>query len=136
MELFNPMNFDPWNRPLKIQKSIGSLTPKVRTHLWMCGFIPSHSPILLKAWNVIHGLHSCPTPLQALALVTSPKLRLRQSSFSSLKSDSDTLVSNSKGNQFHYRMFITCARPNFGSFPTISFDFEGAKKSQMHMYKL
>jgi len=29
-------------------------------------------------WNVTPGLHSWPAPLQALALVVSPKLGLRQ----------------------------------------------------------
>ncbi len=32
-ELFNPMNFDPWNCHLKIWKSIGTLTPKVGVNL-------------------------------------------------------------------------------------------------------
>jgi hypothetical protein len=39
-EIFNPMSFDPWNCPLKIWKSIGTPTPKVRVHLWVWGFIP------------------------------------------------------------------------------------------------
>jgi len=39
-KLFNPMSFDLYNRPLKIQKSIGTLTPKVGTHLGVCEFIP------------------------------------------------------------------------------------------------
>jgi hypothetical protein len=69
--------FWPDNRPLKIQESIGIPTPKVGTHLGMWGFIPSHSPALPGAWNVIPGLHSWPAPLQALALVWSPRSRLR-----------------------------------------------------------
>jgi len=40
------MNFDPFNCFLKIQKSIRTPTPKVGTHLGVCGFIPSHSPTL------------------------------------------------------------------------------------------
>jgi hypothetical protein len=77
-KFFNPMNFDLCNCSLKIQESIGTPIPKVGTHLGVCGFIPSHPPTLLRVWNVIRGLHSWPTPLQALALVASPRLGLRQ----------------------------------------------------------
>jgi hypothetical protein len=35
-EFFNPMNFDPWNCPLKIWESIGTPTPKVEL-IWECG---------------------------------------------------------------------------------------------------
>ncbi len=62
-ELFNPMSFDHDNRPLKIQKSTGTPTPKVGVHLGMWGFIPSHSLTLLGAWNVILRLHFWLTPL-------------------------------------------------------------------------
>jgi hypothetical protein len=37
------MGFDPSNRVLKIQESIGTLTPKMGVHLEVRGFIPSHS---------------------------------------------------------------------------------------------
>jgi hypothetical protein len=37
------MNFDPYNRLLKIRESIETPTPKVGAHLGVCGFIPSHS---------------------------------------------------------------------------------------------
>jgi hypothetical protein len=37
------MNFDPYNRPLKIRKSIGIPTLKVGAHLGVWGFVPSHS---------------------------------------------------------------------------------------------
>jgi hypothetical protein len=47
-------------------------------HLGMRGFIPSHSPIFLGAWDVTPGLPSWPSPLQALALVASPRLGLWQ----------------------------------------------------------
>jgi hypothetical protein len=77
-ELFNPMGFDSYNCYLKIQKSIKTPTPKVGVHLGMWGLILSHSPTLLGAWNVIPGLHFWPAPLQALALVASPKLKLWQ----------------------------------------------------------
>jgi hypothetical protein len=70
------MSFDPWNRPVKIRESIRAPTPKVGVHLGMWGFILSHSPTLPGAWNVIFELHSWPAPSQALALVTSPRLRL------------------------------------------------------------
>jgi len=70
-EIFNPMIFDPWNCPLKIWKSIGTLTPKMGAHLGVWGFFPAHSLALPKAWNVTFrlpfGLHLCkPLPwLQA-----------------------------------------------------------------------
>jgi hypothetical protein len=69
-ESFNPMNFDPCNRLLKIWESIG-------IHLGVWGFILSHFPTLLRTWNVTPGLHFSPAPLQALALVVSPRLGLR-----------------------------------------------------------
>jgi hypothetical protein len=50
------MTFDPYNRPLKIQESIGTLTPKVGAHLGVWGFIPSHFLALPGAGNVIPGL--------------------------------------------------------------------------------
>jgi len=79
-ELCNPMGFDPYNHSLKIRESIGTPTPKVRAHLRMWRFIPSHSLTLLGAWDVTLGLPSWFAPLQALALVTSLRLRSRQSS--------------------------------------------------------
>jgi hypothetical protein len=72
------MSCDLWNCFLKIQKSIGTPTPKVGVHLGVCGFIPSHPPTHLGAWNVKPGLHFQPTPLQALALVMNLRLRLWQ----------------------------------------------------------
>jgi len=71
------MSFDPWNCSLKIREFMGTLIPKVRTHLGMCGFIPSHSPTFPRTWNVTFGLHSQLVPLQSLTLVASPKLRLQ-----------------------------------------------------------
>jgi hypothetical protein len=71
------MNFDSCNHPLKIQKFVGIPILKVGTHLEMCGFIPSHSPTLLGAWNVTPGLHFWFAPLQALVLVESPGLGLQ-----------------------------------------------------------
>ncbi len=54
-ELFNPMNFDPYNCPLKTRESIGTLTPKVGVRLGVWRFIPSHS---------LHSrAHSWSTPL-------------------------------------------------------------------------
>ncbi len=70
-EIFNPMSFDPCNYPLKTP------SPKVEAHLGVCGFIPSHPPTFPRAWNVIPRFHSLLTPLQALALVVSLKLRSR-----------------------------------------------------------
>ncbi len=57
-EFFNLMGFDPCNLSLKIWESIGILIPKVGAHLGVWKFIPSHSPTLLGAWNVIFELHS------------------------------------------------------------------------------
>jgi hypothetical protein len=61
------MSFGPCNHPLKIRLPI----PKVGAQLGVCGFIPSHSPTLLRAWNVIPRLHSWTIPLQTFALVTN-----------------------------------------------------------------
>jgi hypothetical protein len=77
-ELINTMGFDPCNFFLRIQESIGTSTPKVGAHLGVWRFIPAHSPTLQRAWNVNPRLSSWPTPLQALALVTRPRLGLRQ----------------------------------------------------------
>ncbi len=68
-ELFNPMSFDPCNRPLKIWESIKISTPKLGIHLGMWRFIPSHSPTFPGTWNVIPRLHSWLAPSQTLALV-------------------------------------------------------------------
>ncbi len=67
-ELFNLMSFDLCNCLLKIQKSIVTPTPKMRTHLGVCEFIPSHSFTLPGAWNVTPRFHSWLAPLQALTL--------------------------------------------------------------------
>ncbi len=80
-ECFNPMSFEPCNLPLKIWKSIETPTPKVWAYLGVCGFIPSHSPTFPRAWNVTSKLHFWPAPLQALALIMSPRLGLRQYPF-------------------------------------------------------
>ncbi len=62
-ELFHPMVFDPYNCSMKIQESIGTPTPKVRAHLGVLRFIPSHSPTFLRAWDVtpelLLSLHLC-----------------------------------------------------------------------------
>jgi hypothetical protein len=55
-ELFNPMSFDPCNRLLKIQESMGTLIPKMRAHLGVWGFIPLHFLAFLGAWNETPGL--------------------------------------------------------------------------------
>jgi hypothetical protein len=77
------MSFDPCNGPLKIRESIGTPpTPKVGAHLGVWGFIPSHSPSLPGAWDVIpsfpFGSHPC-KPLfccEPKARVTTPLLVL------------------------------------------------------------
>jgi hypothetical protein len=65
-ELFNKIGFDPFNCSLKVWDSIETPTPKVGAHLGVWGFIPSHSPTFMGAWDVTHGLPSWPAPLQAL----------------------------------------------------------------------
>jgi hypothetical protein len=72
------MSFDPWNYLLKIWKCIQTPTPKVGAHLGVWGFILSHFPTFPRTWNVTPELHFWPAPLQALALVVSPRLRLQQ----------------------------------------------------------
>jgi hypothetical protein len=69
-ELFNPLDFDPCNRSLKIWKSTttsnsqsGSSLRSVKVHSLTFSFIP--------------GLSSWPTTLQAFTLVASPRLRLQ-----------------------------------------------------------
>jgi len=75
-KLHNPMGFEPFNCFLKIWESTRTSTPNVGAHLGVWGFIPSHFLALLGGWNVTPGLHTWPTPSQALALVTSLKLGL------------------------------------------------------------
>jgi hypothetical protein len=70
------MSFDLYNRPLEIWESTRIPIPKVEAHLGVCEFIPSHSYTFPGASNVIHGLHSWLTPLQALALVVNSRLKL------------------------------------------------------------
>ncbi len=43
------MSFDPYNCFLKIQESIGILTPNVGAHLGVWGFIPLHFLTLSRA---------------------------------------------------------------------------------------
>ncbi len=76
-EVFNPMNFDPYNRHLKIRKSIKVPIPKMGVHLGMWRFIPSHFFTFPRTWNVTPELHFLPTPSQALALVASLRLGLQ-----------------------------------------------------------
>jgi len=89
IELFNPMNFDPVIIFWKF-RSPSTPTSKVRTHLGVCGSIPSHFPTFPRAWNVTFRLHSQLTPSQALALVASPKLGLRH--FPLLKEKVNVLI--------------------------------------------
>jgi len=65
-DIFNPMNFDPCNYPLKIWESIKTSIPKVRVHLGTWGFTPSRFPTLLGTWNVTPKFHSWLAPSQAL----------------------------------------------------------------------
>jgi hypothetical protein len=83
-KLFNVIGFDPWNRPLKIWKLIGTPTPEMGVHLGVWRFIPSHSFAFLGAWNVTLRLLSWLAILQAVALVVIPRLRLWHSKSYSL----------------------------------------------------
>jgi hypothetical protein len=62
-KLFNPMGFDPYICPLKIQKSIGTPIPKMGIHLGVWRFIPSHSFALPWAWDVTPRLPFWPATL-------------------------------------------------------------------------
>jgi hypothetical protein len=77
-EPFEMMGFEPYNFPLKIQKSIGTPTPRRGIHLGVWRFTPSHSFALLGTRDVTSRIPSWPTTLQALSLVASPRLKLRQ----------------------------------------------------------
>ncbi len=77
-EFLNPLSFDPYNCLLKIWESIETQTPKVEAPLGEWRFIPSHFLTLPGACSVIPGLPSYLATLQALALVTSPRLMLWQ----------------------------------------------------------
>ncbi len=76
-EHFNPMSFDPCYRLLKIWESIGTPIPKVGVHLGMWGFI-LHIFRYFQEHEHDSWLHSWLTPLQALALITNPRLGLWQ----------------------------------------------------------
>jgi hypothetical protein len=70
------MSFDHCNRHLKIQESIGTPIPKMRVHLgvWVHSLTLFCTPRSMKCDS---RAQSWPTPLQTLALVTSPRLGLR-----------------------------------------------------------
>jgi len=78
-EFFNPMSFDPWNCPLKIQESIRTPTP-----LGVCGFIRSHSPTLPRTWNVTSRFHFWPTPCKS-CLGFKPKFKVATNSIDGWK---------------------------------------------------
>jgi hypothetical protein len=75
-KLLNPMSFDPCDRPLKVRESIGTLIPKVGVHLGVWGFILSHSPALLGAWNVTPELQSWPTSFASPCVSREPKVKV------------------------------------------------------------
>jgi hypothetical protein len=72
---FNPMNFDPSNHFLNIQKSFGTSTLKVGAHLGMCGLILSLSSALLGVWMWLPGYTLNLHLSMPFTLVTKPKLR-------------------------------------------------------------
>jgi len=76
-ELFKPLNFDPYNCPLKIRESTGTPTPKVELP-WgvkVHSLTPSHTP---GSMLCDFRLPSWLATLQTLALVASLRLGLRQ----------------------------------------------------------
>jgi hypothetical protein len=68
------MSFDPYNHLLKIWKSIGTPTSKVGAHLGVHSLTFSCT---LGSMKCDSRAPSWLAPLQALALVASPRLRLR-----------------------------------------------------------
>jgi hypothetical protein len=94
IKLFNPLGFDPCNCFLNIQESTGTPTPKVGVPLGVWGSIPSHFLALLRTCGMTPKLPSWPSTLQPLALVASPRLRLRHLSiFSTPKQHHHKLMS-------------------------------------------
>ncbi len=79
-ERLNPMSFDPTIGLWRFGSPFGTPTPKMGVHLGVWGFTPSHSFALSGAWGVTPRLPSWPAPLQALALVANPRLRLQHPS--------------------------------------------------------
>jgi hypothetical protein len=76
-KIFNAMGFDPYNRALKIQKSIWDSNSQ---HGSSFGSVKVHSLTLFAisgACDVIPRFFFWLTTLQPLVLVTSPRLRLR-----------------------------------------------------------
>jgi hypothetical protein len=80
-KLFEEMGLDPWNRALKIRKFIwdsnsqhGSSLGSVRVHSFTLFALLEHV-----MW--LPGLSLSPQPCNPLALVVSPRLRLRHFSF-------------------------------------------------------
>jgi hypothetical protein len=69
--------FDLWNRSLKFWESTGTPSPKVGVALGVWGFTPSHFSTLPGVCDVTPEFSFGPHPCNPLALVTSPKLRLR-----------------------------------------------------------
>jgi hypothetical protein len=84
------MGFDPCNRPLKIQESIGTPILKMGVHLGVWGFIPSHSLTLPGAWGVTPRSPSWLATLQAFALVASLRLGLQH--FPPLEEEVNVLI--------------------------------------------
>jgi len=70
------MRFDPCNRPLKIQESIGTLIPKVEAHLGVVGVHSLTLSFILGSMKCDSWAHSWLVPLQTFALVASRRLRL------------------------------------------------------------
>ncbi len=75
-EFSNQMGFYPWNHYLKIWESIGTPTPKMEAHLGVWGFIPSHFPTFMGAWDVTPRLPFLAHTLASPCLGHEPKVRV------------------------------------------------------------
>jgi len=73
-----PLSFDLWNCFLKFWESTETPSLKVGVALEVWGFTPSQFFTLLRVCGVTPGLPFSPHPCNPFALVTSPKLELRQ----------------------------------------------------------
>jgi hypothetical protein len=80
-ERHKTLRFDPWNCSLKFWESTGTQSPKMGVALGVWGFTPSHFSTLPRVCDVTLGLSLGPQLCNPLALVASPKLGLRQWTF-------------------------------------------------------
>jgi len=80
-ECHKPLSFGFSNRSLKFRESTDTASPKVGVALGVWGFTPSHFLRLSGVCDVTPDFSLGPHPCNPFALVTSPKLGLRQLKF-------------------------------------------------------